>query len=118
MGTQKLGALLDAHTLPGEIVADIWTEVAKVSIAQSLAKTAPMVIGDNLLPVLSKRPSATIIDEGAQKKSSDLEIDMKRVEEAHRLYVENNCGARDDAKGMQYYIKDWKFDPKKPCMVR
>ena len=79
MGTQKLGALLDAHTLPGEIVSDIWTEVAKVSIAQSLAKTAPMVIGDNLLPVLSKRPSATIIDEGAQKKSSDLEIDMKRV---------------------------------------
>lgn len=27
-------------------------------------------------------------------------------------------GARDDAKGMQYLIPGWKFDPKSPCMVR
>ncbi len=63
-----------------------------------------------------------IVDGKLQVKPIDIglgiEIDMKRVEEAHRLYIENNCGARDDAKGMQYYIKDWKFDPKKPCMVR
>ena len=26
--------------------------------------------------------------------------------------------ARDDAKGMQYLIPGWKFDPKRPCMVR
>ena len=24
----------------------------------------------------------------------------------------------DDAMGMQYLIPGWKFDPKKPCLVR
>lgn len=63
-----------------------------------------------------------IVDGKIHVKPTDIglgiEVDMKRIEDANRLYVENNCGARDDAKGMQYYIKDWKFDPKKPCMVR
>lgn len=63
-----------------------------------------------------------IVDGQINVKTSDvglgIDIDMKRVHEAHRLYVENNCGARDDTKGMQAYIPDWKFDPKRPCMVR
>lgn len=52
------------------------------------------------------------------KPGLGIEIDMDRVLEANRLYVENELGARDDSIGMQYYIRDWKFDPKKPCMVR
>ena len=47
-----------------------------------------------------------------------VEIDMERVAAAHKLYVDNNCGARDDARTMQYLIPDWKFDNKKPCLVR
>jgi glucarate dehydratase len=27
-------------------------------------------------------------------------------------------GARDDAAAMQYLIPGWRFDPKRPCMVR
>jgi len=27
-------------------------------------------------------------------------------------------GARDDAMAMQYLIPNWKFDPKRPCLVR
>ena len=27
-------------------------------------------------------------------------------------------GARNDAVGMQYLIPGWKFDPKRPCLVR
>ncbi|MBP2675342.1 MAG: glucarate dehydratase [Deltaproteobacteria bacterium] len=44
--------------------------------------------------------------------------DMEEIEKAHRLYKEKALGARDDAKTMQYLIPGWKFDNKRPCMVR
>lgn len=51
-------------------------------------------------------------------KGLGIEIDMDRVMEANKLYLEKGLGARDDSVAMQYLIKDWKFDNKKPCMVR
>jgi glucarate dehydratase len=45
-------------------------------------------------------------------------LDMERVEEAHQLYLKHGLGARDDATAMQYLIKDWRFDNKRPCLVR
>jgi glucarate dehydratase len=27
-------------------------------------------------------------------------------------------GARDDAVAMQYLVPDWRFDAKRPCLVR
>ena len=47
-----------------------------------------------------------------------VEIDRQAVQQAHQLYVDKHLGARDDAKGMQYLIPGWKFDPKKPALVR
>ncbi len=47
-----------------------------------------------------------------------VELDMERVEEAHQLYLKHGLGARDDATAMQYLIKDWRFDNKRPCLVR
>ena len=47
-----------------------------------------------------------------------IEIDMDKIMAAHKLYVEKNLGARDDSVAMQYLIKDWKFNNKKPCLVR
>lgn len=47
-----------------------------------------------------------------------IDIDLPAIQEAHRLYVDNNLGARDDAKTMQFLIPGWKFDPKKPALVR
>ena len=47
-----------------------------------------------------------------------VEIDMAAVEAAHRLYQEKALGARDDAQAMQYLIPGWKFDNKRPCLVR
>ncbi len=44
--------------------------------------------------------------------------DMARIEAAHRVYLENCLGARDDAAGMQYLIPGWSFDPKRPALVR
>ncbi len=52
------------------------------------------------------------------KPGLGIEVDMDEVKKAHEVYKANCLGARDDSQGMQYLIKDWKFDPKKPCMVR
>ncbi len=45
-------------------------------------------------------------------------IDRDALEKAHQLYVENDLGTRDDAVAMQYLIPGWKFDGKRPCLVR
>ncbi len=47
-----------------------------------------------------------------------VELDMAAVERAHALYRQHGLGARDDATAMQYLIPGWRFDPKRPCMVR
>ena len=47
-----------------------------------------------------------------------IEVDRAQVEKAHQLYLENCLGARNDALAMQYLIPGWKYDAKKPCMVR
>lgn len=52
------------------------------------------------------------------KPGLGVEIDMAQIEKAHKLYVENCLGARDDAVAMQYLIPGWRFDPKRPCLVR
>lgn len=54
----------------------------------------------------------------SEKAGLGIEVDMEQIEKAHRLYVDNSLGARDDAKTMQYLIPGWKFDNKKPCLVR
>jgi glucarate dehydratase len=47
-----------------------------------------------------------------------IEADMREIEKAHALYRKMSLGARDDAAAMQFLIPDWKFDPKRPCLVR
>ena len=47
-----------------------------------------------------------------------VELDMAEVEKAHALYKQHGLGARDDAVAMQYLIPGWRFDPKRPCLVR
>ena len=47
-----------------------------------------------------------------------VEIDEAMLAEANRLYKSHGLGARDDAAAMQFLVPGWKFDPKKPCMVR
>ena len=47
-----------------------------------------------------------------------VELDMGEVEKAHQLYLQHGLGARDDSTAMQFLIPGWKFDPKRPCLVR
>ncbi len=53
-----------------------------------------------------------------KKPGLGVELDMVEVEKAHQLYLKHGLGARDDAAAMQYLIPGWKFDNKRPCMVR
>ncbi len=47
-----------------------------------------------------------------------IEIDMAALEAAHEVYKKHGLGARDDAVAMQNLIPGWKFDNKRPCLVR
>jgi glucarate dehydratase len=47
-----------------------------------------------------------------------LDIDLVRIEEAHRRYVSLGLGGRDDSAAMQFLVPGWQFDPKRPCLVR
>lgn len=47
-----------------------------------------------------------------------VQLDMAAVERAHQLYLQHGLGARDDSIAMQYLHAGWKFDPKRPCLVR
>jgi len=53
-----------------------------------------------------------------QQPGLGVSLDMERVEAAHQLYLQHGLGARDDAAAMQYLLPGWKFDPKRPCMLR
>lgn len=61
--------------------------------------------------------------EGGYIKISDkpglgIEVDMEQIMKANELYKKECLGARDDSIAMQYLIPNWKFDNKKPCLVR
>src|SRR5262249_29274061 len=65
----------------------------------------PLVIRGGMID-LPKRPGLGI------------DIDETRLAAANALYQQHGLGARDDAAAMQFLIPNWKFDPKRPCMVR
>jgi glucarate dehydratase len=47
-----------------------------------------------------------------------IELDMAQIELAHGRYKSMALGERDDAVAMQFLIPEWKFDPKRPSLVR
>ena len=69
---------------------------------------------------LTKEPLQIVNGHVAVPKKPGLgvELDMIEVQKAHQLYKQHGLGARDDAMAMQYLIPNWKFDPKRPCLVR
>src|SRR4051794_1445234 len=91
-----------AAAAPGEIAAIdthwIWQE------GQRLTRD-PLRIEGGLLTV-PERPGLGV------------ELDMEQVEAAHALYRQIGVGGRDDASAMQYLVPGWKFDPKRPCLIR
>lgn len=52
------------------------------------------------------------------KAGLGVTIDMDRVMEANKLYEKLPSHDRDDAIAMQYLIPNWKYNSKKPALVR
>lgn len=47
-----------------------------------------------------------------------IDVDMEQVALAHERYKSIGDGSRDDAAAMQFLIPGWRFDNKRPAMVR
>jgi glucarate dehydratase len=47
-----------------------------------------------------------------------VDLDLEALERAHALYKTLRSGSRDDSAAMQYLIPNWRFDPKRPCLLR
>jgi len=52
------------------------------------------------------------------KPGLGVEVDMDQILKAHEVYNNMGLNSRDDSVGMQFYIPGWKFDNKRPCLVR
>jgi glucarate dehydratase len=88
---------------PGKITALdthwIWQE------GQERLTREPLKITDGMISV-------------PDKPGLGIEIDMNQIELANKLYKDKGLGSRDDSAAMQYLIPGWKFDNKRPCLVR
>ena len=71
---------------------------------QNLLKDTPQIV-DGYLQV-------------PKKPGMGVTIDMEKVMEANALYNKLSSHDRDDALAMQYLIPGWKYDCKKPALVR
>ena len=47
-----------------------------------------------------------------------IELDPDALEAAHQAYRNMGLGARDDAAAMQFLVPGWRFDHRRPCLVR
>jgi glucarate dehydratase len=52
------------------------------------------------------------------KPGLGVEPDLEQIEAAHAVYNTMDLGGRDDARAMGYLIPGWKFDNKRPCLIR
>lgn len=74
-----LGGSGGSSLLPRSIADEIWKEATAEAIVPSLAKAHPVVLGENLVPMLTKRPAASIIGEGQNKVDSEIEFGAKSI---------------------------------------
>lgn len=65
--------------LPRSVSNDIWKQALDTAIVPTLAKSHPVIIGENIIPVLTKRPSASIVGELGNKPDSELEVGAKSI---------------------------------------
>lgn len=93
----QIGAAAVGHPAPLD-THWIWQD------GQNLLDDTPQIIGGKL-----QVPDAPGLG---------VHLNMERVEEANRLYNGLPSHDRDDAMAMQYLIPGWKFDPKRPALVR
>lgn len=65
--------------LPRSVSDEIWNAATAQSIVPTLAKAHPVILGENIIPVLTKRPSASIVGELGNKPDSEFEVGAKSI---------------------------------------
>ena len=81
MATQNINSLVGGaggqDTLPRNLSQEIWKDALEEAVVPRLSKAHPVILGENTIPTLTKRPAAAIIGEGENKKQSDMQIGSK-----------------------------------------
>lgn len=65
--------------LPRSVSDEIWTESFAQAVVPTLAKSQPMIIGENVIPVMTKRPAASIVGELENKPDTEIEVGAKVI---------------------------------------
>lgn len=68
--------------VPKNLSDEIWRTAMAEAVVPTLAKSTPVIIGDNDVPVLEKRPAAHIVGESEAKTASEVEMGAKRLSTA------------------------------------
>lgn len=74
-----LGGDGGTNLLPRSVSDEIWKAATASAIVPTLAKSHPIILGENIIPVLTKRPSASIVGELGNKPDSELEVGAKAI---------------------------------------
>ena len=125
-GAVRMSQLLDSWGLTWGIHSNNHFDITLAAFAQvgaaAVGEPAPLDThwiwqdGQNLL-----KDTPRIVDgylQVPEKPGMGVTIDMERVMEANALYGKLPSHDRDDAARMQYLIPGWKYDHKRPCLVR
>jgi len=83
MATQNIAALVGGTggtaVLPRNVSENIWDKARAETIIPSLSTSTPVILGDNTFPIVTKRPAASIVGEGAAKPQSTVEVGAKTI---------------------------------------
>src|SRR5690606_6731406 len=74
-----LGGTGGSNLLPKHVAAGVWQKAMEKSIVPGLAQNEPMILGDNVFTIQTKRPAASIVGEGETKPDSEIEYGAKVV---------------------------------------
>lgn len=125
-GTVRMSQLLDSWGLTWGVHSNNHFDITLAAFAQvgaaAVGEPAPLDThwiwqdGQNLLEDAPRIINGMLqVPEGP---GLGVRLDMERVMEANALYNKLPSHDRDDAAAMQYLIPGWKYDHKKPCLVR
>lgn len=125
-GAVRMSQLLDSWGLTWGVHSNNHFDVTLAAFAQvgaaAVGEPAPLDThwiwqdGQNLLEGAPRIVNGKLqVPEGP---GLGVRLNMERVMEANALYNKLPSHDRDDAMAMQYLIPGWKYDHKKPCLVR
>lgn len=125
-GTIRMSLLLDSWGLTWGVHSNNHFDITLAAFAQvgATAVGTPAPLDTHWI----WQDGQNLLDDTPQIRNGRLQVpdapglgvhlNMDRVMAANALYRKLPSHDRDDAKAMQYLIPGWKYDHKKPCLVR